>query len=80
MASVSNITFEQRYKENLLSPSSCIPSSGNILKNLSTEAKSSARTASSNFWVTAAPNWLAASCSNENEFVTLVQSEIRENP
>jgi hypothetical protein len=77
---VSNITFEHRYSENLVRPSSCIPSSGNILKNLSTDAKSSARTASSNFCVTIAPNWVAASCSNENEFVTLVQSEIKENP
>lgn len=46
---IHNITFEQRYEENLTSPSSCIPSSGNILKNLSTDAKSSACTASSNF-------------------------------
>jgi hypothetical protein len=57
-----------------------MPSSGNILKNLSTDAKSSARTASSNFCVTTEPNWVAASCSNENEFVTLVQSEINKIP
>lgn len=45
-------TFEQRNVVNLLSPSSCILISGNILKKRSTEAKSSSLTASSNFELT----------------------------
>lgn len=44
-------TCVHKYKANCSKPSLCIPSNGNILKNLSTEAKSSFFTASLNFSV-----------------------------
>lgn len=56
------VTCLQRYSENLLSPSSCKPSRGKILKNRSTWGKSPCFIAVSNFSVTIVFRRCSASC------------------
>ena len=61
------LTCDDKYFPNFVRPSSCNPSSGNILKNLSTEATSLECTEASNLLLTIPFNLVSASCSSWND-------------
>ena len=57
-----HLTCDDKYFPNFVSPSSCSPSNGNILKNLSTEATSLECTEASKRLLTITFNLVSASC------------------